>query len=98
MAVREGCTTFDVQAVAYDSVSKDSDTFACGSLRKVIIPESIEKVVDSRNLLSKTKRAEFKVKDIIVKSKNWMEIALPCYPHASIILKQKNLWKSFLIK
>ena len=69
LAVREGCTTFDVQAVAYDSVSKDSDTFACDSLRKVIIPESIEKVVDRRNLLSKTKRAEFKVEDIIVKSK-----------------------------
>ena len=85
LAVREGCTTFDVQAVAYDSVSKDSDTFACGSLRKVIIPESIEKVVDSRNLLSKTKRAEFKVKDIIVKSKkldgNSIALLSTCFNH-----------------
>ncbi|MBD9055415.1 MAG: leucine-rich repeat domain-containing protein [Eubacterium ventriosum] len=85
LAVREGCTTFDVQAVAYDSVSKDSDTFACGSLRKVIIPESIEKVVDSRNLLSKTKRAEFKVEDIIVKSKkldgNSIALLSTCFNH-----------------
>lgn len=85
LIIREGCTTFDVQAVAYDSVSKDSDTFACGSLRKVIIPESIEKVVDSRNLLSKTKRAEFKVEDIIVKSKkldgNSIALLSTCFNH-----------------
>lgn len=88
LAVREGCTTFDVQAVAYDSVSKDSDTFACGSLRKVIIPESIEKIVDSRNLLSKTKRAEFKVEDIIVKSKkldgNSIALLSTCFNHIEI--------------
>ena len=70
LIIREGCTTFDVQAVAYDSVFDDSDMFACDSLRKVIIPESVEKVVDSRNLLAKTKRAGFKVEDVIVKSKN----------------------------